>query len=473
MSVVEQAISRQGLVKQKSCRRPSVRATTATLVSSDVLALGLSAVTALFCDRYFDPRIHLEAYWLLAALVPAAVLAYSACGLYSAQSTPVEELRKTAVVSTVFYAGLNACDFLYRGSERYPMTVFLVAWALTLVTVPNLRGLTRRLARRSTWWGYPVAVVGTPAFIERLVLTFAKDPSNSYVPVMTRTLSPRSDDASYVEDCCDSIRDVKPYCVIVGVRNEPVERILGQLLATSPRVLYVPELAGSKRFRMTARECGGAVALEMKNRLHLTHVVFLKRVFDLTVAITGGILLLPVFIVVALVVKLTSKGPVFYGDNRYGKNARQFKALKFRTMVTNQAEVLERYFQRNPKARDEWNVNQKLRRDPRVTRIGRFLRVTSLDELPQLWNVIRNDMSLVGPRPIPEGEVSRYGDVFELYQLVPPGITGLWQVSGRNNTTYKQRLELCEYYVRNWSVWLDLYILMRTVEVVLTREGAC
>jgi lipopolysaccharide/colanic/teichoic acid biosynthesis glycosyltransferase len=133
---------------------------------------------------------------------------------------------------------------------------------------------------------------------------------------------------------------------------------------------------------------------------------------------------------------------------------------------------LEQYFERNPARRLEWRANRKLRDDPRLTRAGRFLRKFSLDELPQLWNVFRGEMSLVGPRPIAADEMVRYGEGIELYTKVLPGITGLWQVSGRNDTTYDERVRLDEYYVRNWSVWMDLWILGRTLRCVITRQGA-
>jgi lipopolysaccharide/colanic/teichoic acid biosynthesis glycosyltransferase len=134
--------------------------------------------------------------------------------------------------------------------------------------------------------------------------------------------------------------------------------------------------------------------------------------------------------------------------------------------------VLEQFLEDNPDARDEWERDQKLRYDPRVTRIGRFLRKTSLDELPQLWNVLRGDMSLVGPRPIVTKEIEKYGPYFGAYTMVKPGITGLWQVSGRNNTTYDERVQLDAYYVRNWSPWMDLYLLIRTIRIVLFAHGA-
>ena len=180
----------------------------------------------------------------------------------------------------------------------------------------------------------------------------------------------------------------------------------------------------------------------------------------------------PLYIAIAIAIKQDSSGPIFYRQTRIGRKGRPFKAWKFRTMVPNADQVLKEYLISHPELRANWVQDRKLKYDPRITRLGRWLRRTSLDELPQLWNVLRGEMSLVGPRPIVHDEVKLYEEKFELYTQVLPGLTGLWQVSGRNNITYQERVNLDAYYVRNWSVWLDIYILIRTVWVVLMGVGA-
>jgi lipopolysaccharide/colanic/teichoic acid biosynthesis glycosyltransferase len=147
-------------------------------------------------------------------------------------------------------------------------------------------------------------------------------------------------------------------------------------------------------------------------------------------------------------------------------------AWKFRTMVDNADRLLGEHLEKNPQLREEWANTHKLKQDPRVTKIGRILRRTSLDELPQIWNVLTGEMSLVGPRPVVSAEVEKYGESFEFYRAVRPGITGLWQVSGRSDTTYGERVTLDVRYVRHWSVWLDIYLLVRTFSVVLRGSGA-
>ena len=185
-----------------------------------------------------------------------------------------------------------------------------------------------------------------------------------------------------------------------------------------------------------------------------------------------SVVAVPLIVAIAGLIKLTSPGPAFFGQRRYGRKGEPFMAWKFRSMATDASQALEQCLAADPALREEWRKTHKLRNDPRVTRIGRFLRRTSLDELPQLWNILRGQMSFVGPRPIVAEEIARYGGSYSVYKKVTPGLTGLWQVSGRNNTSYEQRVDLDLYYVRNWSLWLDLHVLARTVKVVVLGDGA-
>ena len=198
----------------------------------------------------------------------------------------------------------------------------------------------------------------------------------------------------------------------------------------------------------------------------------IKRTFDVLAVSVGLILLSPLFLFIAILIKLDSKGSVFYCHKRIGLNGINIDVWKFRTMVLGADQVLKRYLIKHPELYSEWEETQKLRNDPRITRIGKILRTTSLDELPQLWNVLKGEMSLVGPRPIVEDEIRHYQHKLEIYNQVQPGITGLWQVSGRNDVSYELRVQYDEYYVRNWSIWLDFQILFRTLKVVFQRTGA-
>jgi lipopolysaccharide/colanic/teichoic acid biosynthesis glycosyltransferase len=198
----------------------------------------------------------------------------------------------------------------------------------------------------------------------------------------------------------------------------------------------------------------------------------LKRLMDLVLAGLSLPVWLPLILMLAAVVKLTSPGPVFFLHRRICRDGSFFSMWKFRTMCVDSCSVLDRYLAGNPEARSEWLRTHKLRFDPRVTPIGRVLRRYSLDELPQIWNVVRGEMSLVGPRPIVAAEIDKYGDSFDCYCRVKPGITGAWQVSGRSSLSYEERIRLDCSYVKHWSIFGDVKILLRTFRSVVNQDGA-
>ena len=214
---------------------------------------------------------------------------------------------------------------------------------------------------------------------------------------------------------------------------------------------------GERRKRAGSAQTGAAAAT--------------KRVLDVVGAIALGLVFSPL-IVAIVALMLPGGNPILYRHRRVGRNGRTFSCVKFRTMIPNADQVLRGLLENDPELRAEWIQDRKLRRDPRVTRLGHFLRRTSLDELPQLLNVLRGEMSLVGPRPVVREELLRYGRSVGIYLSVKPGITGLWQVTGRNNTSYRRRVALDIYYIRNQNVLLDLYILTKTTGVVLRGNGA-
>jgi Undecaprenyl-phosphate galactose phosphotransferase WbaP len=265
-----------------------------------------------------------------------------------------------------------------------------------------------------------------------------------------------------------------PYAIVAmpGVSRDRLLQILEQYGQTFAHLLIIPDLFGFSSLWVEAKDMGGILGLEVRQQLLLPGPRLAKFLIDRLITLMGGLIVLPFIILIALLIRIDSPGPILYGQIRIGQNGESFKAWKFRSMVKNADRTLESYLDAHPELRESWERDHKLRNDPRITRVGRFLRQTSLDELPQLWNILRGEMSLVGPRPIVDEEIQRYGEKFGLYTKVTPGLTGLWQVSGRNNLTYEERVSLDAYYVRNWSVWLDLYILIRTVWVVISGEGA-
>lgn len=197
-----------------------------------------------------------------------------------------------------------------------------------------------------------------------------------------------------------------------------------------------------------------------------------KRVFDVVSASMLLLLVAPLLILIGIAIRLQDGEKALYAQTRYGLNGRAFQCFKLRSMVPNAAEKLQAVLDSNPEAKREWELTQKLTNDPRITKLGKFIRATSIDELPQLLNIIRGDMSVVGPRPIQYSEFSKYGDDFVHYCSVRPGLTGLWQVSGRSNVGYVERVELDKRYVQTRTFWGDLMIILKTVPAVLVSDGA-
>lgn len=202
------------------------------------------------------------------------------------------------------------------------------------------------------------------------------------------------------------------------------------------------------------------------------HKSLLKRAMDLAMALPVVLIAAPVMGAVALGVKLTDPGPILFKQPRVGVGGSTFACLKFRTMRKDATERLEKLLASDPAAAEEWRKFQKLKNDPRVTPFGKFLRQTSLDELPQLWNIIKGEMSVIGPRPITSGEIYRYGTEFHYYKAAKPGVLGLWQVNGRNKLTYEQRVAYDIEYTANWSIWTDIKISLKAIPAVLFGDGA-
>jgi exopolysaccharide production protein ExoY len=277
--------------------------------------------------------------------------------------------------------------------------------------------------------------------------------------------------------------------LIVGPRSMPQPSYAGEPLDTaglwvgeqvtsvavlvqkSADVLYAPDHGeGSAAWNGTDWE---QISLAI-HRLSTNGVYYrlVKRLLDILIVCSFLPCLVPLFLIVAAIVRLSSPGPILYRQRRIGRFGREFDLWKFRSMYVNGDEILRNYLQVNPEAAREWKQSRKLKMDPRVTRLGSLLRRTSLDELPQFLNVLAGSMSLVGPRPIVSAEKAQYRDAYFFYASAKPGLTGLWQVSGRSNLTYHQRVALDEEYIRRWNLALDIQILWRTAGVVWDSHGA-
>lgn len=265
------------------------------------------------------------------------------------------------------------------------------------------------------------------------------------------------------------------FIAISSITPEELGKIVNEVYKIVRRVIIIPDFSGIAIFNSELHYLfmEKLFMIKVHNNLNSNTNRFIKRTFDLVVSFIAFIFLLPFFIIISILIKISSPGPVFYKHKRVGKDGKSIYVYKFRTMYIDAQKRLSQILESDPEAKKEWETRFKLKNDPRVTPIGKILRKTSIDELPQLINVIKGDMSLVGPRPVIKEEiVNYYKDYSQYYYSVYPGMTGLWQVSGRSETDYNFRVQTDVWYVQNWSLWLDIMILFRTFGVVLRREGA-
>lgn len=454
------------------------------ILLSDVFAITLAGTGAVLLRQLWPSQVTSADYLPFLPCIGLFVMMFALLGLYPGIAQhPVQELRSVTSAVTCSYMILLAWTFFLKMSADYSRVIFLAAWLASIVLVVAFRNLLRGVLGKRKWWGMPAVVLGTGPRAVATTEMLRKNPSlglkviamldggeggsnweNLPAPVMGNLdLAPAMADVFGVRYAIVSLQ---------SIRGADFADSISRYTHSFDHVLLIPDFLNVSSLWVSAKDLGGILGLELTQPLVRPAPQFFKRTVDLSIAAVGTILILPLLAAIYLAIRFTSPGKVLYTQNRVGKNRRIFRAWKFRTMVSNADTVLKDCLERDPELRKEWEANQKLRNDPRVTAIGRILRKTSLDELPQIWNVFCGDMSLVGPRPITEGEVRRYGSDFDLYRKVLPGMTGLWQVSGRNRTTYEERVQHDSYYVRNWSVWMDLYILGKTVRTVLAGEGA-
>ncbi len=447
------------------------RATWATFLVADALAiLTAYTLTILFRGTFAEDSLWPQ-YFRLAPFLLTIPILIALMDLYpGVLLNPVEEFRRITLAVSMGMALVVVATYLIREANVYSRLAFLIAAPLGIVMALAGRLWVRRLFCDVSWWGIPTVLVGPAKEVEETKSLLMAKPRIGIRPVAVLYSDIVTGRPQFKP------RDGKtiPYALILipsGADRNWV-RSAERFVWGCNRIIIVPESTSLMWSEMRMRDCGGIAALEVRRELLQKSSRFVKRAIDLLLAIGGSVVILPGVLLVALLIKLSSSGPAFYGHWRIGERGKPFRAWKFRTMVENADKVLEVYLGSDPVLRAEWEETQKLRKDPRITGIGRILRETSLDELPQVYNVIRGEMSLVGPRPIVDGEVIRYGEEFELYQKVRPGITGLWQVSGRAETTYRQRVAMDVHYVRNWSIWLDFYLLAKTFGAVIRKQGA-
>jgi Undecaprenyl-phosphate galactose phosphotransferase WbaP len=379
------------------------------------------------------------------------------------------------IVETVGFAVLINAFMLFVAKQNSSRLWLILCWAFSVVGIIGLRAIWRAILRQRGEWQIPTLIVGDGPTAEVARSALDSEPSLGYeIVAHIKQLGDAFQTAG--QSWKNLCRAHNAQYVVIALDGDDfinARPSLAQLMREHVPFSVSPPMHNLSVVGMMPQNFMGhdVMLLARNNGLDRPLPRFLKRFFDVVLAGATLLVLSPVLAVLALVVKMDG-GMAFYRHKRIGFNGEDFACLKFRSMVNDSEAVLQRHLANFPLARAEWQRDHKLRKDPRITRVGRFLRRTSLDELPQLFNVLKGEMSIVGPRPIIVAETAKYDNDIAFYYRVRPGITGLWQVSGRNDVSYAERVRMDSWYVRNWSLWHDIAIICKTIPVVINRDGA-
>ncbi|MDR7052280.1 undecaprenyl-phosphate galactose phosphotransferase [Duganella sp. 3397] len=461
------------------------------LLGSDVLALMLTTAMAhallIFTGLATTNNVNGTVASLV--LVPLAMVIFWNQGHYNKRKPYAREVRELVHACAGLLLAQVALAF-FSGSDM-PRLLPLVQWTVAPLVLLALRAMLKFSMLRHGSWSRPMVIIGTGANARETARVFEAERLMGYhliafldlpgsVPTTTQYYDRRGRSVPYLHLGAQIDTTLKqlgsPHVVLALDQGgmESSRTLIQQLSRHCADLQIVPSLRGLPLQGMSINHffAHDVMVLGMRNNLAQRGPRMLKRGFDVFCSSLLLAMTSPLFLWVGIQVKLAGGGGVFFGHMRIGRNGVPFPCYKFRTMAVNADVLLKELLANDPSAREEWERDFKLKNDPRVTKVGRFLRKTSLDELPQLWNVLKGQMSLVGPRPVIDAELERYGDQVDYYLEARPGITGLWQTSGRNDVSYETRVSLDAWYVKNWSMFTDLVILIRTFKVLLVKEGA-
>ena len=393
----------------------------------------------------------------------------------------MQGLARACFFSTLVLSALN---FFISGERAFSRSLLLLSVVVAFVVLLALRHAVKKLLVGLGVWQVPVLVVGAGRTAELLDEVFTQDPNMGYRIAglledqpEDRPLAAKYPVLGRFDEAERVIREQGIRTVMIaapGLSGSELISLFGRIQHLTSDVAIIPDLFGLPVGNLEVETFFDQKLVLLRSHNNMAGALnrFSKLLLDVVGAAVGVFTFLPVYFLLSLLIFVDSPGPILFSHRRVGRGGRKFNCYKFRTMVPNAHAELQKYLAAHPEALQEWEVSYKLKEDPRVTRLGRWLRRTSLDELPQFLNVLKGEMSLVGPRPIVQEEVEKYGPFLEDYLMVRPGITGLWQVSGRNDVSYEDRVRMDSWYVRNWSVWLDLVILLKTVRYVFSGKGA-
>ncbi len=411
-----------------------------------VLMIGINLCAKLYCGNLFYPGLAIH---------------------------PVEELRRLTLSCIGSFMTFSALLTFTRDNLAFSRVGLFFSCCLAILLIPGGRFLVRYVLWKFHWAYIPTAIIGDAQLARKVVSKMVAD-NNCILEVkasscgkpLSSSIPDFTSDGLY--DFCCRHRISYLICCEPAVGGMRIDGLLPAFL----HVLVVNRVSRFPVLWSYPVSFYRFFSFEVSNRLLHWEVRVQKRVMEILFALLALILLFIPGVVIALLVKLTSRGPVFYRAHRLGQQGRPFEALKFRTMRVDADRVLDQILEQSPELKKQWERKFKLEHDPRVTPVGAFLRKTSLDELPQFWNILRGEMALIGPRPIVQEEVKYDGDDYTTFASVKPGITGLWQVSGRSDLGYEERVGLDVFYVNNWSFWMDYYVFFRTFFVILLGRGA-
>lgn len=477
--------------KQNTLRlRLSYYLTPNLLVTADFIAVCLAVYIALFLRNFVIEILFLKSGTVaiteagLYLVLPTFYISSIACAnLYERRLQFYQWTQSLFKITSYICAAIIVAAYLLGAAETVSRLFVALFWLSSFFALCGMRYIAKRLLLCLGIWQRPVIIVGAGKTAELLANTFEKNKGSGYEITglleddSSRPLLKRYPHLGGFQEAESAILQTNVQDVILatpGLKRKELLKLFYRIQPYVRNLTIVPDVFGVP---VGSVEVEGyydekTILLKMQNNMKKRRNRWLKRSFDLCASIIGGIAIAPLLVTIAIAIYIASPGPVLFAHQRIGSKGKSFPCYKFRSMVNNAQELLEKHLQENEAARKEWESDFKLKDDPRVTKIGKFLRKTSLDELPQLINVIKGEMSLVGPRPIVAKEIERYGNYIEDYYLVKPGMTGYWQVSGRNDVDYQERVQMDTWYVRNWSLWQDIVILIKTVKVVLGRDGA-
>jgi Undecaprenyl-phosphate galactose phosphotransferase WbaP len=464
--------------------RTSSALTTTAFIIADLFGVMLSFGSGFFwVNLYNISAINFKSFVTYWPYLPVFILIFQVMNLYPGVSlAPSEELRHFFIGSLMAHGGIILSRYIEDQEFDAISAAFIISFISSVIIFLICRNMMHWILHRTKWGGIPAVIYGSGSTGKLIIDRLLGNIRTGYIPVLILDDKPGGEDEyrgiPIIHDTGVGPEIVKTFNIKMAIVAMPKlnQKELAKLLNYSVSAfrynVLIPSFFSVTNIWMAVRDFDGVLGFVTSHKLKMFWNLAIKRFMDLFFVTLGGILLLPFLLFIALLVKLSSPGPVLYGHNRLGINGKPFTAYKFRSMVHNSGEMLKKLLESDQKVRQEWEANHKLKNDPRITKIGRFLRRTSFDEFPQLINIFRGEMSMVGPRPIVDDEVKKYGEDFNRIFSVKPGLTGLWQVSGRSDTDYAERVSFDTYYLQCWSVWLDIWVLFKTFGVVIKGKGA-